>query len=730
MPDEQKPISHGRERPTLGQRISLLVRRWLAPGIGIATVLTVLAVALQFSSLEADIRERTTAEMRQAGLNWVTVEVNGRNVILTGTAPTEVQRLQAREAAAEVWGAAAVEDNTELIPGVVPFTWTAEKDRSTVILTGFVPTPAIQTTIQELVTAIVPGVTVEDQTELARGAPPDFQLGVEFALRLIANLVSGRVDLSGFEVTVDGLAADSLRYESAIGIAEGGLPPGFIVVGNNIMPPEISPYVWSVTVSEAVTVLSGYAPSERVSSALEAEAIAVMGGALVENRTVLASGQPETFQLMANQILHFASLLGSGDLVLTDNRLSIAGRARSPEAYDEILALLAAEQPAGLVIEFQEIAPSVAEAYVLEVIRSANGVELIGFMPNEDARAEVLAEAHALFGEGQTEDRLQIADGAPRMDWIGAAKFALGQVAGLSGGSARISDFAYALTGAAATSESYEVLRAQLAATLPASLVLNNVLLTAPVASPYRYTAAVGPESVTLTGVVPSPELRELFSAAAAVRFADVGVTDETRVASGNPAGFEQAILAGLQAISRLEAGRFELVDLTVSVSGVAPYEGAIARIEEQLRSALPEGFALTSTLTATPAQSQVTAAVCQELLIAELGEGGIKFNEGSAAIAPESEGKLDRLIAILGRCPDATIEIGGHTDSGGTTARNQALSQIRAEAVVEYLEGAGIAADRLSAVGYGEADPIASNDTEEGRAQNRRIEFTIVEPG
>jgi OOP family OmpA-OmpF porin len=431
---------------------------------------------------------------------------------------------------------------------------------------------------------------------------------------------------------------------------------------------------------------------------------------------------------MADHVLILASLLTSGEVVLTDASLSIAGRARSPEAFEELLALLEQAQPGGIAIAFQDVAPSVAEAYVLELIRSTDGVELVGFMPSDEGREEVLTEAYRLFGENRTIDRLQIADGAPRMDWIGAAKFALGQVAALSGGSARISDHAYSITGAAATSAAYEALREELAGTLPASLVLNNALLTAPVESPYRFTAAVGPETVTLAGAVPSPELRDFFTGQTALRFATLTVANEMRLASGAPVGFEEVVMAGLQAISRLGAGRFELVDLAASVTGVAPYQGAIDRIEQQLRQALPTEFTITTTLTATPVQGAVSPETCQELLIGELGEGGIRFNEGSTAIALESEGRLDRLVAILRRCPDAAVEIGGHTDSAGTAARNQELSRIRAEAVVNYLTGAGIPADRLGAVGYGEANPIASNETEEGRARNRRIEFRIVE--
>ena len=429
---------------------------------------------------------------------------------------------------------------------------------------------------------------------------------------------------------------------------------------------------------------------------------------------------------MANHMLDLAAMLGSGELVLTDTNLSVSGRARSPEDYENILAALEAEQPAGLAITYQDVSPSVADAYVLEVVRSANGVELIGFMPSEEAKSEVLDEAYSLFGQEATEDQLQIADGAPRMDWIGAAKFALGQVAQLSGGSARISDFSYSITGAAASSEAYEALRTQLAGTLPGESGAQQ-----------RPPQRAGGFALSLQRRrrARDGDARRRRSVAgiarrgrrcgdAALRQPDRQQRDAPRQRS--PVGFDAAVIAGLQAISRLEAGRFELVDLTVQVSGVAPYEGAIARIEDQLRAALPDGFTLTTNLTAAPPQARVTPAACQELLTTELGEGGIQFGEGSAAIAPESEGRIDRLVAILPRCPDAAVEIGGYTDAGGTTARNQALSQIRAQAVVDYLEQAGIAADRLTAVGYGEANPIASNDTEEGRAANRRIEFKV----
>ena len=72
-------------------------------------------------------------------------------------------------------------------------------------------------------------------------------------------------------------------------------------------------------------------------------------------------------------------------------------------------------------------------------------------------------------------------------------------------------------------------------------------------------------------------------------------------------------------------------------------------------------------------------------------------------------------------------VEIEGHTDNVGTDAMNQKLSNDRAKAVRDYLVSKSISSKRLKTVGYGKSKPIASNDSEEGRAQNRRVEFTIL---
>ncbi len=86
----------------------------------------------------------------------------------------------------------------------------------------------------------------------------------------------------------------------------------------------------------------------------------------------------------------------------------------------------------------------------------------------------------------------------------------------------------------------------------------------------------------------------------------------------------------------------------------------------------------------------------------------------------------LDTIVATIGRCPGNAVEVSGHTDSSGDEAANVALSEQRAKAVVTYLTDAGVPASRLTAVGLGSSRPVASNDTDEGKALNRRIEFSV----
>lgn len=104
-----------------------------------------------------------------------------------------------------------------------------------------------------------------------------------------------------------------------------------------------------------------------------------------------------------------------------------------------------------------------------------------------------------------------------------------------------------------------------------------------------------------------------------------------------------------------------------------------------------------------------------------------IYYDVDKADLRTESEEELDRLVEIMNNNPTLTIEIGGHTDSDGSDPYNEDLSQRRSQSVINYLMEAGIDPNRMKAKGYGEAEPIAPNDTAANKQLNRRTEFKVV---
>ncbi|WP_080237634.1 OmpA family protein [Spirosoma rigui] len=104
-----------------------------------------------------------------------------------------------------------------------------------------------------------------------------------------------------------------------------------------------------------------------------------------------------------------------------------------------------------------------------------------------------------------------------------------------------------------------------------------------------------------------------------------------------------------------------------------------------------------------------------------------IFFDTGKSELRPESGPELDRLVVTFNESPKMVIEVRGHTDNTGSNEINAKLSQDRADAVREYFISKGIEPDRIASKGFGETKPVATNDTDDGRQQNRRVEFIII---
>lgn len=128
-----------------------------------------------------------------------------------------------------------------------------------------------------------------------------------------------------------------------------------------------------------------------------------------------------------------------------------------------------------------------------------------------------------------------------------------------------------------------------------------------------------------------------------------------------------------------------------------------------------------------TPKGVTVNSVGCPEVDEKLLSLEGVNFDYNKATLRPESGAILDRAVEVLNSQKSVHVRVEGHTDSRGSAEYNKGLSERRAQAVVQYLVSKGIAAERLSAIGYGEAAPVAPNDTPENMFRNRRVDLIVT---
>ncbi|MGI9405319.1 MAG: OmpA family protein [Hyphomicrobiaceae bacterium] len=119
-------------------------------------------------------------------------------------------------------------------------------------------------------------------------------------------------------------------------------------------------------------------------------------------------------------------------------------------------------------------------------------------------------------------------------------------------------------------------------------------------------------------------------------------------------------------------------------------------------------------------------ARACRTKVRAIADRDPFNFKTRSARVRRYARAQLDEIIAVAQSCPDIKFRVDGHTDSTGDADANQQLSEMRAQAIVDYLISGGVNANRIRAAGFGESEPIATNATSRGRAENRRIEFNV----
>ncbi|MBV1761923.1 OmpA family protein [Hoeflea sp.] len=539
-----------------------------------------------------------------------------------------------------------------------------------------------------------------------------------------------KVSLDGRDLTLTGIAPDEDSQVEALAIARDVY--GVRVASDvSTLLPEEKPYRLTIEKTAGGVSLSGFVPNESARVNLIAMLTRMLPGIALTDQMRLARGAPEGLVSLAGYGLAAFPRFSTGTVEITDRSLAIRGQALDPEDHEVALAAVASIPEAAGMVSSVDITPAVVTGnYTWTASIGPDGLRLEGYAPDATTRAAILAGAKAIAPDMSVEDRMRFASGVPDgMDWKAAAEDALSIVSDLSEGTAVVRNRVLDLSGQAVDAEAFRRVQSVLSAPFSSGLVLGTADIGVANVASSEWTATRRGEDLVLAGSLPSEAARARLLEIAGLKFGQMKIDDTQDIATGVPEGFEAAVLVVLQALSRLDDAEARIVGATVLVRGLALNEAASRDVARLLSEALPEGFTAEPAIeTATAPDNVLPAPACQEELNRLTARNTVLFETGEAAIRDHSYGFLDRIAFAARQCGDVRLEISGHTDSDGSEADNLALSERRAEAVLDFMIAAGVPAERMDATGYGESRPLESNETDAGKAANRRIEFRVLD--
>jgi len=545
-------------------------------------------------------------------------------------------------------------------------------------------------------------------------------------------------------------------------------------------------YEWSAVKSPEGVALSGYVPAEATRRFFGVRA----GGVPTEDLAV-AEGAPENFIANALAGLDALNVLETGRVAYTGTRWILGGTAATEERREAILETFAATvDPAGWMIalsvaatgesgEASEPEPepepetdsgsqpesgqatkeagtssadesaeqdgeAVDSEFTWSVSKSQEGgLVVTGLVPTPQMQSYLDQR-----DGGGIDNRTEVGSAEAPENFFRIALAALDVASGLDGGRIAYDGTQWSVAGTVASQAEIEALTGtigaatdmsdwsislEVASTAPqqpdapepsgetetADTEAQPVDESAPAADPdYGFAALkTGEGPIELQGDVPATSF---------VNYADViagGVAAENvTVSSPAPEGFVASATAGLRGLALLAEGRLEMGEGQWSLAGRAARQAAADTARAHIAD-LPDADAWSLEIGTLP-----PAELCIRAVASFSDTHTILFAPASARLTDESADALNDLVSDLRGCPEARLNIEGHTDSDGAEDANMALSVARAEAVVSELIDLGLDATRLYAIGYGETLPVADNDSPAGKARNRRIVFELVE--
>lgn len=546
----------------------------------------------------------------------------------------------------------------------------------------------------------------------------------------------------GLQVILEGTAPTEAGRFRAISAASGVVDASRVIDNLSVAdaadfaPPE---FKIEILRNDSGVSLIGLIPASTNRDALARRITRIADGQGVAD--LLETGDyptPPTWRAAVDFAIVALEMLPRSKISVTADRVTISGIADNLTDKRRLEAALARSRPDGVRLALEINAPRpVISPFTARFILDADGARF-------DACAVDTVEARALIVNAATSAGLEgrvtctLALGAPSQDWGQAVALAIDALHKVGGGTVTLTDTDVILVALPGTEQGvFDNAIGELENSMPDVFALTAQLPALPddqAAGPPQFTATLSPEGhVQLRGRMPDDLTNMVAENFATAKFGQRNITMRTRVVDDLPAGWSVRVLAGIEALSELSNGIVVVEPQTITVRGNTGNETATAEISRLMIDKLGRSADFDLDIAYVEALDPVAALPTPEQCIAQIiamTDGRkITFDPGSASITAAAQPVIDDIAEVLRLCGDLPIRVAGYTDSQGREAMNLRLSQDRADAVLTALRARRVPVSTFEAVGYGIADPIADNATEEGREANRRIAFSLILP-
>jgi OOP family OmpA-OmpF porin len=550
-----------------------------------------------------------------------------------------------------------------------------------------------------------------------------------------------RVLGDGLQVIIEGEAPTEAARFRAMSLA-GGIVDASRVIDNIHVaePAAIAAPEFAIEIlrNDSGVSLIGLIPAATDRAELSEGIARIAGGTPVTDLLQTADYPvPPAWRPSLSYALEALERLPRSKISVGAGKVAITAISDSPGEQRRIEAELSRRIPDGVSVTLAISAPRpVISPFTLRFTIDERGPRFDACSADSEAEREtILAAARAAGAEGKLDCRLGL--GVPTRSWGAAVVKAIAALAEIGGGTVTFSDADVALV-AAETSDAdvFDRVVGELSNALPDVFSLEAerpVAQDAAADGTPEFVVTLSPEGRALVrGRVHDELMNATVTNFAFAQFGADKVTMGTRVApEGLPAGWSVRVLAGIEAMSMLSNGAVTVMPDRVTVTGQAGDAAARDEIARLFIDKLGQGAQFSIDVAYVealdPLAGMPTPGECVNAIRGVTEGRKITFEPGSDTLNSDAMPIMDDIAEVLRMCGNLRLRISGFTDSQGREETNLRLSQQRAESVLAALRMRRVPVGSFEAVGYGEANPIADNETEEGRETNRRIEFALI---